>query len=362
MLLGLACLSLLEFRVITVIHGGHLQSHLDTAIGNLTGHPDWKAFQNRILGPALVVGLSKVSHLPFGVCYKVFCFAMLCVTNSVCYLLCYKQAGRVDTAWAYTVAYAAMFVFFQDNNALYLWDYVDFTTMMVFAWMVMFGEYALWQIAALYLVELLNRESAQFIALWIVLDSVQFTKPAASRIGCTINFPRLCTGVALGVLGYAWTIFIRNKLCVQQTRIGELDRSGAMGGQFFTLFHTFERMNDSSSLTPLVVLALLVGLLFFVWRGWAPLGPRAWKVVALTGAMVTANLCFAIVLEMRVWFVVLPLLLWFVYVVQARAPSDRPALSPGGFRRSKRPVADRASALGGVAVIGSSSSVSNGFR
>lgn len=325
--LSLACLSLLEFRVITVIHGGHLQSHLDTATGILTGHPIWKVFQNRLLGPGIVAGMTQLSHLPFSVCYRLFCFALICFTNGLCYLLFYRHAKHSGLACGYTAACAALFVFFQDTNCLYLWDYIDFVVMLVFAWMIMARGTAQWQIVALYAVELLNRESAQLLALWLVIDAVQFNRPDMSKRRVTIDFARLFTGLALGVAGFWWTAFIRDKLCIQQTGVRGLDQNSLLSGQWFTLPHTFRLMKDTSVLTPALILVLLGALAYFLWRGWSGLGPRAWKVATLIGAMVTANLCFAFILEIRVWFTILPLLLWLIYTAQSRA-ADGPDVLP----------------------------------
>ncbi len=344
-----------------MIHGGHFQAHLDDAVGVLTGHPVWKAYQNRILGPGIVAGMAWLSHLSFPVCYKLFCFAMLCLANFVCYFLFYKHAERRSVAWAYTVAYAATFVFFQDHTLLYLWDYIDFVVLMIFAWMVVVGEFAFWQIIALYALELLNRESAQFIALWIVIDSVQFTRSATLKSKLTINFARLFTGVALGVAGSSWTVFIRNKLIVQPTGVGGPDLNGSLGGQWFTLPHTFRLMKDTSALSPASILILLGVLTFFVWRGWPRLGQRAWKIAALACAITAANLCFATVLEMRVWFTILPLLPWLVYVVQTHAPNDNSAL-PGGFRQPQRLIEDHAGIYDDVTATASRRPVSNGAR
>lgn len=319
-LLGLVALSLLEYRAVGLIQGANLQAEVDIVTGILTGHPYWKAYQNRILGPVIVAGLSHLTGLPLAVTYRAFCFAAICLANVVCYFLFWDHGRRSRQAWAYPIAYAWLFVAFQDPEWLYLWDYVDLTTMLLFAWAIVMGRGAsTWQLATLFTVELLNRESAMFIALWMVVDSVRFVAGTklTSKVG--VDSPRFAVGSCLGIAGVLWTAFIRNRWYVQETGIiprPEIHQFA--GGQFFMLPVTLSLWREFPTVASVTLLAFFGALVFLLHRAWGVLRQRhrAWKVGLIIGILTLANLCLAFVFELRVWFSMLPWLLCLAYLGQ----------------------------------------------
>ena len=178
--LCVVALSLLEFRAVELVQGSRLPEQVETTAALLAGHPYWKAYQNRLLGPVVVSTTARWTGLPTANVYQGFCFVTLCVANALAGSLLRRPGGPPGSAWGYGIAYAGLFVAFQDSLWLYLWDYVDLATLLLFAWAVVVGEWSLWLFALLFVVELANRESAEFIALWLVLDSL---RPDARRSG-----------------------------------------------------------------------------------------------------------------------------------------------------------------------------------
>ena len=81
-LLGLLILTFLEFRVVWLIQFDRLPAQRDSALGVLTGHPDWRLYQSRLLGPALVGALAHLTHRPFAACYALVCRALLLLANA----------------------------------------------------------------------------------------------------------------------------------------------------------------------------------------------------------------------------------------------------------------------------------------
>lgn len=315
----LACLAgvtLLEYRTLNLIQGANLQAQVDVAAGILSGYPYWKAYQNRILGPEIVKGLARLTGRPFADVYQVFCLALLGVANVTCYFLFWKHGRRAQPAWLCTAGYAALFIAFQDAQWLYLWDFIDLTVMLLFAWAVVIGGASLGQLAALFAVELLNRESAQFIALWIVVDSVRYKK--GSRV--TVDFPRLATGVLLGIVGNLSTSYLRNTWCIQE--VGVVPRREIYefaGGQFFMLRVTFDLLREFPSVPTMMLLLLLGAFAYLFQQSGKFLASRAWKVGLIIVALVAANFCLAFILEMRVWFGLLPFLLCLAYFWRTHA-------------------------------------------
>ncbi len=333
-LLCVVGLSLLEFRAVDLVQGRNLPAEVDAAAGVLTGHPYWKAYQNRLLGPAAVGWTAHLTGWPPGGVYQGFCFLLLCAANAVGGFLFRCSHGPPGTAWGYVVAYAGLFVAFQDPEWLYLWDYIDLVTMLLFAWAVIMGGWTAWQFVGLFLVELANRESAQFIALWLVLDSLGPVGASSThRLNRWVNLPRLGLGLGLGIAGTGWTHFIRDALCVGETGlVPRKEITEFADGQFFMGRVTLDLLRDPWNLSAGTPGALLVVLGFLLWQTRRPLGRRAWKVAALLAALVTANLCLSFIYELRVWFALLPFAVCLAYRWQMEAARVPTVNSPGKKR------------------------------
>ena len=323
-LLCVVALSLLEFRAIDLIQGRNFLAEVETVAGVLSGHPYWKAYQNRLLGPEIVEWTTRLTGWPSASVYRGFCFTLLCGANAVSGWLFQRPQELPRVAWEYVIAYTGLFVAFQDPEWLYIWDYIDLITMLLFAWAVIMGGWNPWQLALLFLVELVNRESAEFIALWLVLDSLLSKVGSSDRRGKWIHLPRFALGLGLGVTGAGWTHFIRNALCVGET--GVLPRkeiSEFSGGQFFMGRVTLDLLREPWNLAAAALGTLLVALGFLLWQTRPSLGARAWKITTLLAMLVMANLCLSFIYELRVWFVLLPFAVCLAYrwqISPARTP------------------------------------------
>ncbi len=307
-------LSLLEFRTVHLIQGRNLPAEVEAAAGILSGHPYWKAYQNRLLGPAVVGWTARLTGLPPAGVYQGFCFGLLCTTNAVGGWLFRRPGGLAEPAWGYAIAYAGLFVAFQDPEWLYLWDYVDLVTMLLFAWAVIMGGWRWWQFTLLFLVELANRESAQFMALWLVLEALLPETKSGGRAGKWVDLPRLGLGVGLGVVGTGWTHWVRNALCAGETGVvPRPEITEFADGQFFMGRVTLDLLRDPWNLAATMLGVLLVALGFLLWQARRPLGRRAWKVAALLAALVAANLFLSFIYELRVWFALLPFAVCLAY-------------------------------------------------
>ena len=330
--LCLLAFSFLEHRLLGLLHQATAQAHLDVVNGILDGHPYWKAYQNRLLGPWIITGLVHGTGLSPLTAMQVFGFASLCLANAVALRLFASRdtGGSCGPVWAWGFAaiYAGAFLAFQDADWLYPWDYLGLTTMLLFARMVVTGGWPVWQMSALCLVELLNRESAQFIALWMVIDSVRFDRSAAGWRVVRIDWRRLLAGGLLCVVCVWWTGFIRARLCLGET--GVLPRANIhefASGQFYMLPVTRDLiLHEAANPNAAALLIFLGALATVLWRAWTPLGQRAWKVGLLIGLLVAANACLAFIYELRVWFTLLP----FLPCLAACASASRQG-SGGGF-------------------------------
>ena len=303
-----------------LIQGRNLSAEVEVAAGVRSGHPYWKAYQNRLLGPVAVGWMASLTRQPSASVYQAFCFGLLCVANGVAGTIFRATPGSSTGAWSYAVLYAGLFVAFQDPAWLYLWDYVDLVTMLLFAWAVVMGRWMTWQYVALFVVELANREAAQFIALWLVLAAFLPGAGHGGRRGRWVDWPRLGLGAGLGLAGTAWTHYIRNALCAGETGIvPRREITEFADGQFFMGRVTLDLLRHLWNLNAAAVGSMLTALGFLLWRTRCLLGGRTWKIATLLAAMVAANLCLSFVYELRVWFALLPFAVCLVYRWQTEA-------------------------------------------
>lgn len=317
---GFILLTFFEYRTISIMQISNLSGQIDSALGILSGHPHWKTYQSRLLGPVLVTSLAHLSHLSFSSCYQITTFVLLITANAICYIVFRKAGRRADLAWAYTFAYAGLFTALQDRAWLYLWDYIDLLTLMLFAYAV-FTRALLWKFIVIFFIELLNREAANFIALWIIIDAVNLnSSPSAHSKKWNIHWQQAILGIVLIGIGVTWTDFIRNRLFVSQT-MTLLPGYHIVGDQFWELPHMLHALKHAPRLDALVPVIAVSVLIFSLLRAWEQLGEQAWKICFLLCAMVTSIFIFAITTETRVWFEVLPFVFWLI----DRAPQKNTA-------------------------------------
>jgi len=309
LLLGMIALTFLEFRAVALIQGQHITEQVSAAQGVLSGHPPWRLYQSRLLGPLLVGGLAHITHHPFALAYNVVTRALLLLSNAVCYGLFLRLGHNRRLAWGYTLAYAGLFVVLQDIKWLYLWDYVDLVTVLCFAFLV-FTRANLALLSLLFVVELLNREAATFIGLWIMLAAVHIpARGEAKRI--QISPMLLLVGGSLIAAGALWTHWIRDRWFIAQTEPAA--SSLVLGDQLwqmpFNLLALHHPLSSGAGVS-IIVVAALVALL--AWPSVMPAGQKA-KVGVLLGLMLLSILLFAQITETRVWFEFVPFGLFLFY-------------------------------------------------
>ena len=195
--------SLFQHRLLTQFMGKAYMASADAAIGVLTGYPHWRVFQNRLLGPYLVRAISGFTS-DFLLAYYVFGVAMLTVAGFLAWYLGCRIRNVAFGVLAFFVFQCA-FSLVLDENWLYAWDYVDLVVFLVFAIFVVTAKPWTWFVA-LFAVALLNRESAQFIALWLVVDPLVRKVVAMRRkTGEALDWRPLAAGVAC-MLFSVWAI------------------------------------------------------------------------------------------------------------------------------------------------------------
>jgi hypothetical protein len=283
------------------------QHDTQRSLAFLQGYPDWKTFQNRMLGPYLVWAASKVTGLTFAQCHLFFVLGFLYLSNLLSFRLLGRVIQNIHAVYALTLLNAAALVAV-NHGEHYDFDLIDFNTMFVFAYAVFF-EMPLWGLALLFGVELLNRESAEFIALWMVLDGLISIGRKHERS----DWIKVITGAVLLVAGAAWTQFIRDRLFKGDR--GEEHIQRVLGQHIQVLQNLHDILLPSVTADTLMIL-LVILYVRFARCAFVSLTLTI-KVGFLLAAFVSSLFLFAVISEIRVWFEIVPFMV-LMYAIPLR--------------------------------------------
>jgi hypothetical protein len=311
--IGLLCLTVLEWRVVDLIQAPNRVAEEDATAGVLAGRPQWRNYQSRILAPGLVAAATTVTGLSFARASQLVAAGLLLLVNATCLAL-FRGDGRF-AAWTYTIVYAGFFVALQDREWLFLWDYVDLFVFLLFAWAVV-TRASSWIVVALFFCELLNRETALLIAVWIVLDAVNIERRSARVVWRGVG-----TGAALGGLAVLWLRFIRGYLFRGQSLpLGPGYRT--VFGALWMLPHNYHAIITARSrLDTGVGIVAVAATAVLLHRAWRVLDRQAWKVATLLSMSVASIAMFGLVTETRVWMCLSPFWLWLAHAAYGSRPA-----------------------------------------
>ncbi|NOH03792.1 MAG: hypothetical protein HND47_18420 [Chloroflexi bacterium] len=310
--------SLVVYQVVRQLYDPYWQALADTSFGILSGTPDWLAYQNRLLAPYLIslislTGISQVSAL------KVFVLLAVTAQNFLLFFLLQKSKAAGRTAAVGVLAFSLMFLFIQEYS-LYPWDFVDLILFSLFAWGV-FARKPLFYFVILFFVTILNRESALFISLFMMFDAFEFSGSAPSS-GKPIlkSKAKLVTGLLLTLAGILYVTAVRQFLFVSQPGGFSDSRHEWLGNHFNLPENLSALFIENLSNLHILNSLFLLGSTAYVFS----FARREWKAVLLYAAMVVNILIFGVVNENRLYGILLPFLVFFIFVA-------------GDFERSNQP-------------------------
>jgi hypothetical protein len=309
----LAFLVFLELRLIILVHGCHLDELIASVDSIFAGMSHWRAYQNRLLGPALVQAVAFVTRQSFSESYPIVIGMLVCAINSTAFFVFLGLSRDRALAFRYTVYSALLFVAFQDRTWLYVWDLLDQIIFFIFMYLVVKRMHLRW-LALLFLVAVLNREDALFISFWIIIDAVTFTGPPAQKNNLsrtiTVNRKHLLWGGLLALLGVLYTKMIRDLLWAGSSLpwVG-VDAEHAALGQHFQLMRNMRYCFGLSFLKDFNIAPLGALLLAFYLVARRRSDERSVKLAVLTGVMLLSTLVFGIIGETRTLLIFIPFFL-----------------------------------------------------
>jgi hypothetical protein len=230
--LGLAfLLAMAQLHHILLFFSATLGANIDAAIGVTTGHPHWRVYQNRVLGPYLLKGLAGLFSGDFVGSYLFLLAASLFLAGYQAWRIGSKVGGA-QTGWFALVFLHLLFAFLFSKTWLYIWDFIGLNVFLAFVEFVIYERPWYW-FTALFAIGILNRDSGQFIALWLVLEPVcrwLVHKPIARRQALAMA----ASGVVCAIAGALLINFLRTSLLIEESGFGILGGTpSGYGPNFF---------------------------------------------------------------------------------------------------------------------------------
>lgn len=162
-------ISYLEWRGWWATHKAHMATLMAASQGVLEGTPHWRAYQNRLLGPALLEILGLFSREPF----RVFAAIMFLTGNLALYRMCARWLPATwRGAWQAGLVLLVPFVVWMYGSHFwtYPWDFLEMHALLVLAYLALTVPVGtVWPFVALYAVALFSRESALFIPMFVLI-------------------------------------------------------------------------------------------------------------------------------------------------------------------------------------------------
>lgn len=158
-----------QWRLVVLAHGADYAAPIQEAQHIVLGIPVWRVYQSRVLGPYAVQVLSLLTRNYATAYALVYCFC-LTVAGALSYLTGFLIKKRTGGLLAFFL-FQSLFALCLDRHWLYLWDAIDILVFYAFFIIVILGASWRWTVL-LFAVAIFNRESALFIALWLLGDPI----------------------------------------------------------------------------------------------------------------------------------------------------------------------------------------------
>ncbi len=318
--LGVTFIAICAFKILLAIHSPNQEALISTALGVLEGRPHWLAYQNRLLGPYTVQLISMLG-VSFKGAWMIYHATTLLVLCLLIYWMLRQEKCSQKESLGYLVGFLFAFLTFQDDQ-FYTWDCIDLIVFTAFAYGI-FRAHSRWFFVGLFLVGILNRESALFIAVYLMLDSVEFSKGRAAPKLKSIK--SLAVGSVLLILGMAYTKFVRHALFVSRPSGAPDTHHELIGNHIYFL----ENLNDLFWTNffdrNFVVSAFLLTAFAYFASRYKAMSDRQLKCFAMLAVLCLNILIFGIINETRMLFILFPffLFLWLSLHMQFGVANQR---------------------------------------
>lgn len=177
----------------------------------------------------------------------------------------------------------------------------------------------------LFFIELLNRESALFIALWLIIDSIDL-QSERSRISLYVRDKlAMVIGVGLSFFSVIVTKVVRDALFIRSSldSIG-LDTGHAAIGNHNQLIVNVKAFKDNIIPNPNINILVNVFILYFIYiicTNFKLFSHYQRKILILVSIIFISTFLFGLINETRVWFVFIPFILMYKISLSSTSPT-----------------------------------------
>ncbi len=301
----LLLISAAVYKTLMQIHAPHFTALQHAAYGIIEGKPHWIAYQNRLLGPTLVYIISKTG-ISYPVALKIFTLLTIVAQNFLLFFLLRKTGLLIKEALTHTLMYALAFLLVQ-HRWFYTWDSIDAIIFTLFAYGVVQNQ-RLGYFLIIFFIELLNRESALFISLFIIINA--FTFSIKDRKIQITSKAKLLTGILLTVAGAVYTKFIRDYLFISRSDNLPDNEHQLIGNHINLITNLKNLFFYNLSSIEIINTAFILGSLAYLIHQAKAYTEAQIKAVVIYSAIVANILIFGTINETRMYIILLPFIIF----------------------------------------------------
>lgn len=242
-------ISIITFKIFIQYHNINFDDVIFRFQYLLDGKPDWKTYQNRVLGPILIYFIDSFVN-NYKKSYILFCFIFIFLNNFLFSLIIEKIfLDLKNKKFFYLLVYNFLFLFYQ-HHFIYPWDFIEISLVTILIFVILKNSRLIYyELIILFSIGLLNKESALIIPVVFSIIFLLEKKIFKSLISTILIF-----------LGYQFIKFIRNKIFVSR-----------INGDISYEFHPIELFNNLHDLiikninSPRIIFTFLsIGFLIYL--------------------------------------------------------------------------------------------------
>tara|TARA_B100000886_G_C20395922_1_gene480375 strand:- start:159 stop:1214 length:1056 start_codon:yes stop_codon:yes gene_type:complete len=301
-------ISICTFKMLMIRHWPYIDNHTIAALYVIKGTPNWLAYQNRLLGPYSILGLSNLIGVSFKAAWTIFHAINIQVFCILCFWIFKREGLRISYAINYLIVFIFAFLSLQ-HNYFYPWDTIDLILFTCFAYGIA-KSFPIPYFLTIFVIGIFNRESALFIAIYLMLDAFSFVK---GIFPIKLTKPKsLLTGIIILPIGIIFTKFVRELLFISKPNgLPDIEHE-LIGNHIYLLrnlnelfFSNFTNMNFYISIFILVSFGYFLG-------NFLRMNDCQLKLLIMSLIIFTNIIIFGIINESRMYFIILPffLFLW----------------------------------------------------
>ena len=307
--LALILMSALTTKVLLMMHVNNLDVLQLSAQGVLSGKPSYSAFQNRLLGPFLTDLFMKAGY-SYRESWLIFNNIGLIAFNFYLYSALRRMKIPLETALLWVCS--ALFLFLSIQHFwFYPWDTLELLIFTIFVEGILANRSLIFFIA-IFVVGIFNRESALFIALYLMIRNTHFHP---WRVELT-NPKEFVSALFLLIAGILWTIFIRDYLFISRPDGGADFEADIYGSQFKLIINLKDAINMNYGMDVLIILFSLIAYIYYFFSKYNDLTWPIRNCLLIMVCMLINTITFGVAGETRIYIPFIPFVFLMVLFYQ----------------------------------------------